>query len=57
MEKIIYPVWKKSGQSTEDFSDDLLGVMSNKLLAAGVLKLKVCIVDADVEIAKLKKAR
>ena len=51
MEKILYPLWKKSTQSTEGFSNDLLGPMSDKLVAAGVLKLKVCIVDEDVEIA------
>lgn len=51
MEKIIYSVWKKSEHSVDDFRADLLGSMSRQLLDAGVLKLKVCIVDKDVEEA------
>lgn len=51
MEKLIYPVWKKSEQSELAFRDELLGRVSEKLIDAGVLKLKVCIVDSDVQAA------
>ena len=55
MEKIIYPVWKPSGQSVDDFKAALLGPMSQALLSSGVKKLRINIVDDDVApAAKLR---
>lgn len=48
MEKIIYPVWKLSHQSNGDFNAALLGPMSDALLASGVKKLRINLVDDAV---------
>ncbi|WP_101760597.1 hypothetical protein [Oceanicoccus sp. KOV_DT_Chl] len=52
MEKLLYPVWKKESQSIAEFRQLLLGSVSEKLLASGVLKLRWSIIDEDVEPAK-----
>lgn len=51
MEKIIYPVWKLSHQSMNDFNTALLGSMSEALLASGLKKLRINVVDDDVAAA------
>lgn len=51
MEKTLYPVWKKTDQSLEDFRSQLLGAASEQLLSSGVLRLSVIVVDEAVEEA------
>ncbi len=51
MEKIMYPLWKKSAQSDVDFRKQLLGPMTDRLAAAGVCKIRISVVDEDVEVA------
>jgi len=48
MEKMIYAVWKHERESSADFRKTLLGRVSQRLLAAGVHKLLVSVVDEDV---------
>jgi len=48
MEKLIYLVTKPAGQSSEAFSADLRGALTDKLLANGVHKLQINVVDATV---------
>jgi hypothetical protein len=48
MEKMIYAVWKHEAESQTDFREKLLGEVSQGLLALGVLKLLVSVVDEDV---------
>jgi hypothetical protein len=49
MEKIIYPVWKKEGQSSKDFREQMLGSMSADLLSSGVLRLTIIVADEAVD--------
>jgi hypothetical protein len=51
MEKILYPVWKLADQSLNEFRDQLLGEISQQLIASGVCKLRISIVDDEVESA------
>lgn len=48
MEKILYPVWKSASQSILEFRNALLGEVSTQLVASGVLKLRMSIIDDDV---------
>jgi hypothetical protein len=48
MEKLLYLVTKPAGASSESFSSDLRGSLAEKLLANGVHKLQINVVDAAV---------
>jgi len=48
MEKLIYLVTKSANQSSESFSADLRGALTEKLLANGAHKLQINVVDATV---------
>lgn len=48
MEKMIYPVWKRESQSSADFRQQLLGPVSEGLIASGVRSLRISVVDDDV---------
>lgn len=48
MEKLIYPVWKRAGDSVEAFSAGLRGPAAEALLAAGARHVRIGIVDATV---------
>lgn len=51
MEKILYPVWKSASQTVSEFREVLLGEVSTQLIASGVLKLRISIIDDDVAAA------
>lgn len=51
MEKILYPVWKNSAQSGDDFRDELLHTVAPALLQLGVRGLRISVVDSDVDVA------
>jgi hypothetical protein len=48
MQKLIYPFWKPSTVSIEQFRDQLLSELSPKLIAAGSRHLRFCFADKDV---------
>ena len=48
MEKIMYPVWKQTDESSADWRQRLLEQMSPRLLAEDVHQLRVLIVDEAV---------
>ncbi len=51
MEKIMYPLWKAHAQSDAQFRQQLLGPMTERLVAEGVLKMRISVVDEDVDVA------
>ena len=51
MEKLLYPLWKADSQSLEDFHRQLLGVVSDALLASGVHRLRIALNDAALAAA------
>ncbi len=51
MEKIIYPLWKQTGQTAAEFRSQLLTGASVRLLASGARQLRVIIVDEAVAAA------
>ncbi len=48
MEKMIFPLWKCSDDSSETFRERLLGPVAEGLLDAGARRLRISVVDADV---------
>ena len=49
MEKVLYPVWKASSLTADDFRDVLLQQLAPKLVALeGVHGLRVCVADSAV---------
>ena len=52
MEKLLYPLWKKAGQSGDAFRDDLLQHLAPELAELeGVHGLRLCVADSAVEPA------
>lgn len=52
MEKLLYPLWKKSGLSGDQFRDDLLESLAPALTKLdGVHGLRLCVADSAVEAA------
>ena len=51
MEKIIYPLWKSSELDDKQFRTQLLGPMTESLIAAGVHQIRISVVDDDVTAA------
>lgn len=51
MEKMMYPLWKADALSGDAFRDQLLGELAPQLREAGVLHLKICVVDDAVAAA------
>jgi hypothetical protein len=51
MEKIMYLAWKHEGDSDKDFRQKLLGKVSQQIIDAGALKLRISVVDEDVAAA------
>lgn len=51
MEKIMYPLWMQSGDDSDRFRNRLLHEVAPQLVAAGVHKLRVMVVDDAVAAA------
>ncbi len=48
MEKMIFPLWKRSDDGSEAFRERLLGPVAQGLLQAGARRLRISVVDAAV---------
>jgi len=55
MEKIMYSLWKREAEDGNQFRDRLLHEVSPQLIAAGVHKLRVMVVDDDVAAAESQR--
>ena len=47
MEKLLYPVWKRSNQSADDFRDHLLRTLGPLLLELPIRGLRIAVVDSE----------
>lgn len=48
MEKLVYLLWKKPGDSAEGLRERLRGPVADALLAAGAHRVRISVVDAEV---------
>ena len=51
MEKMIYTVWKRDGESTDSLAARLRGEVSSRLLRDGAHELRISVADSDVAAA------
>ena len=53
MEKLLYPLWKRDGESADDFRDGLLRDLAPQLSSlAGLRGLRLCVADSAVAPAE-----
>lgn len=55
MEKLIYLIWKPPAQSSDAYRDNFIAQLAPQLIRAGASKLRLGIVDSDVEAAQKKR--
>jgi hypothetical protein len=52
MEKLLYPLWKSSALTGDEFREELLQKLAPRLTAlAGVHSVRLCVADSAVEAA------